>query len=50
MKKQFEKMLWQIVPNFDDYEPWKRDKQISDCIGQLSVYDFPEVLPAPESR
>lgn len=37
--------IYKAVPNFDDYEPWKRDKKKYECMGQMSFDDFPEVMP-----
>lgn len=41
--------IYKAVPNFDDYEPWKRDKNKYDCAGQMSFDDFKEVMPHAET-
>ena len=37
--------IYKAVPDFDEYEPWKRDRDKYDCSVQMGFDDFPEVLP-----
>ena len=37
--------IYKAVPNFEDYDPWKRDKSKYDFGWQMSFADFPEVMP-----
>lgn len=37
--------IYKAVPDFEDYEPWKRDKSKYDFGLQMSFADFKEVMP-----
>ena len=37
--------IYKAVPNFEDYDPWKRDKSKYDFDWQMSIEDFNEVMP-----
>lgn len=37
--------IYKAVPDFEEYEPWKRDKEKYECIGQMNFEDFQEVMP-----
>lgn len=37
--------IYKAVPDFEEYEPWKRDKGKYECSGQMSFVDIQEVMP-----
>lgn len=41
--------IYKAVPDFEDYEPWKRDKSKYDFGLQMSFADFKEVMPYAET-
>ena len=41
--------IYKAVPDFEDYEPWKRDKNKYDFGLQMSFADFKEVMPYAET-
>ena len=38
-------VLDKAVPDFEEYEPWKRDKGKYRCEGQMSIFDYPGIIP-----
>ena len=37
--------IYKAVPDFNEYGPWKRDKEKYGCMEQMSITDFMEVMP-----
>lgn len=37
--------IYKAVPDFEEYEPWKRDKGKYGCDGQMSIFDYPGIIP-----
>lgn len=37
--------IYKAVPDFEEYEPWKRDKSKYGCDGQMSIFDYPGIIP-----
>ena len=37
--------IYKAVPDFEEYEPWKRDKGKYGCEGQMSIFDYPGSIP-----
>ena len=37
--------IYKAVPDFEEYEPWKRDKGKYGCEGQMSIFDYPGIIP-----
>ena len=37
--------IYKAAPDFEEYEPWKRDKGKYGCDGQMSIFDYPGIVP-----
>lgn len=37
--------IYKAVPDFEEYEPWKRYKSKYGCDGQMSIFDYPGIIP-----